>query len=195
MIGRLTGTVAEVGDVAVIDVHGVGYEVHLSTRDLAALAPGESVTLVVETVVREDLIRLYGFRDAASREWFRLLQGVQGVGAKVALAVLSTLSAAELAAAIAAGDRAQVARAPGVGKRVAERIVSELAGKAPAGVMVAVPAAHAPVDDVAADALSALVNLGYEAGRARAAVAAARAEAPEAGAAELIRAGLKALAA
>jgi Holliday junction DNA helicase RuvA len=199
MIGRLRGTVIEVGEAAIVDVGGVGYEVHLPARDLAALVPGEGVTLVIETVVREDLIRLYGFRDAASRDWFRLLQNVQGVGAKVALGVLSVLPPDGLAAAIAGNDKAAIARAPGVGKRVAERIVSELKSKAPAAAVapaVRPAGATAPVaDEPAADAVSALVNLGYDEGQARAAVARLRADAPEAGAADLIRAGLKALAA
>jgi len=197
MIGRLRGTVAEVSEIAVVDVGGVGYEVHLPSRDLAALVPGEAVTLVIETVVREDMIRLYGFRDAASRDWFRLLQGVQGVGAKVALGVLSVHAPDALAVAIAAGDRAAIARAPGVGKRVAERIVAELKAKMPAAAIAAAPASAPAVaaDEPAADAVSALVNLGYEETRARAAVARLRAEAPDAGAAELIRGGLKALAA
>jgi Holliday junction DNA helicase RuvA len=197
MIGRLRGTVAEISDVAIVDVGGVGYEVHMPSRDLAALVPGEAVTLVVETVVREDMIRLYGFRDAAGRDWFRLLQGVQGVGAKVALGVLSILSADELAGAIAGGDKAAIARAPGVGKRVAERIVAELKAKMPAAALTAAPAAapRGAADEPAADAISALVNLGYDEAQARAAVSRLRAAAPEAGAAELIRAGLKALAA
>src|SRR4029079_10352063 len=116
------------------DVHGVGYVAHCSTRTLAALAgAGEAVTLFIETYVREDMIRLYGFRTALEREWFRLLMGnVQGVGAKVALSVLSTLEPADLANAIALRDIAMVSRAPGVGKKVAERIVTELRTKAPA---------------------------------------------------------------
>lgn len=201
MIGRLRGTVAEIGEAAVVDVAGVGYEVHMPARDLAALVPGEEVTLVVETVVREDLIRLYGFRDHAGRDWFRLLQGVQGVGAKVALGVLSVLSPDALATAVATDDKAAVARAPGVGKRVAERIVSELKAKALApsvAAMATVTATSSPAggaDEPAADAVSALVNLGYDEAQARAAVARLRADAPDAGAAELIRAGLKALAA
>lgn len=197
MIGRLKGTVAEIGEAAIIDVHGVGYEVHLPVRDLAGLAVGDAVTLVIETVVREDMIRLYGFRDAAGRDWFRLLQGVQGVGAKVALGVLSVLPPDALGAAILAGDRAAIERAPGVGKRVAERIATELRSKAPSTPLTILPptATLAPPDDALADAVSALVNLGYDEGRARAAVAAARSERPEAAAAELIRAGLKALAA
>lgn len=199
MIGRLVGTVAETGRESVIlDVHGVGYEVYMPTRDLAALAPGTAATLVVETIVREDLIRLYGFRDAAAREWFRLLQQVQGVGAKVALSVLSVLSTDELGIAIARGDTVAIARAPGVGKRVAERIAGELKGKGVAPALVvagATTVAAEPDDEAVADAVSALVNLGYEAGAAQVAVARLRRSAPDAGAAELIRAGLKVLAA
>ncbi|MGB3390478.1 MAG: Holliday junction branch migration protein RuvA, partial [Pseudaminobacter sp.] len=135
MIGKLKGTVDEIGeDYCVVDVHGVGYVAHCSTRTLAALPDaGEAVTLFIETYVREDMIRLYGFQTTLEREWFRLLQNnVQGVGAKVALAVLSTLPPADLANAIALRDIAMVSRAPGVGKKVAERIVTELKNKAPA---------------------------------------------------------------
>jgi holliday junction DNA helicase RuvA len=135
MIGKLKGTVDEIGeDFCVIDVHGVCYVAFCSARTLASLpAPGEAVILFIETYVREDVIRLYGFLTALEREWFRLLQSnVQGVGAKVALAVLSTLTTADLANAIALRDVAMVSRAPGVGKKVAERIVTELKDKAPA---------------------------------------------------------------
>ena len=198
MIGRLTGIVAEVGEVAIIDVHGVGYEVYMPSRDLGSLVPGEPVTLVIETLVREDLIRLYGFRDQAGRDFFRLLQGVPGVGAKVALAVLSTLPPDQLASAIATGDQATITRAPGVGKRVAERIVAELKSKAPASAVALSLPSHAPApggDEPLADAISALVNLGYDEASARRALAAVRADKPGAATAELIRAGLKALAA
>ena len=135
MIGRLKGTLDEVGeDHCTVDVHGVGYVAHCSARTLAQLpGPGEAVTLYIETYVREDMIRLYGFQSALEREWFRLLMNnVQGVGAKVALAILSTLSPPDLANAIALRDIATVSRAPGVGKKVAERIVTELKNKAPA---------------------------------------------------------------
>ncbi|WP_226574387.1 Holliday junction branch migration protein RuvA [Acuticoccus sediminis] len=203
MIGRLRGTVADVDrESLILDVNGVGYEVFLPTRDLAAAATGEALTLVIETLVREDLIRLYGFRDHVSRDWFRLLQSVQGVGAKVALAVLSVLPADQLAAAIATNDRAAIARAPGVGKRVAERIATELKSKAPApGIAIAAAAAGASAgvaaaeDDALADAISALTNLGYDEVSARSAAMTARKDRPEAGAAELIRAGLKVLSA
>src|SRR6201999_4480501 len=120
-------------DFIVLDVHGVGYLVHCSARTLQALpAPGEAATLSIETHVREDQIRLFGFLSDAEREWFRLLQTVQGVGTKVALAVLGTLKPADLASAIALRDKAAVARTPGVGPKVAERIVTELKDKAPA---------------------------------------------------------------
>ena len=135
MIGKLKGTLEEIDeDFCVVDVHGVGYVAYCSARTLAALpAPGEAVVLFIETYVREDMIRLYGFQSALEREWFRLLMNnVQGVGAKVALAVLSTLAPSDLANAIALRDIAMVSRAPGVGKKVAERIVTELKNKAPA---------------------------------------------------------------
>ncbi|HMM65196.1 MAG TPA: Holliday junction branch migration protein RuvA, partial [Mesorhizobium sp.] len=135
MIGKLKGTLEEIDeDHCLVDVHGVCYVAYCPARTLAALpAPGEAVVLFIETYVREDMIRLYGFQSALEREWFRLLiNNVQGVGAKVALAVLSTLSPAELANAIALRDIATVSRAPGVGKKVAERIVTELKSKAPA---------------------------------------------------------------
>lgn len=205
MIGKLKGVVDEIGeDHAIVDVHGVGYVAHCSARTLANL-PGEgvAVTLFIETYVREDMIRLYGFESALEREWFRLLMNnVQGVGAKVALAVLSTLSPAELANAIALRDIAMVSRAPGVGKKVAERIVTELRTKAPAYAGAAAATiglkqeigegvAPAPV----ADAVSALTNLGYSRDIAANAVAAALKAAGEgADSAKLIRLGLKELA-
>ena len=134
MIGKLKGTVDEIDeDHLVVDVHGVGYVAFCGARTLSALpGAGEAVVLFIETVVREDAIRLYGFLSAAERDWFRLLQTVQGVGAKVALAVTGTLSAGDLANAVALQDKAMVARAPGVGPRVAARIVAELKDKVPA---------------------------------------------------------------
>src|SRR5882762_8673505 len=132
MIGKLKGLIDGYGeDFVIVDVGGVGYVVHCSGRTLQALpAPGEPAALSIETYVREDQIKLFGFLSDAEREWFRLLQTVQGVGAKVALAVLGTLKPADLASAIAMRDRAMVARAPGVGPKVAERIVTELKDKA-----------------------------------------------------------------
>jgi Holliday junction DNA helicase RuvA len=204
MIGKLKGIVDEIGeDHCVIDVHGVGYVAHCSARTLSALpGPGEAAVLFVETFVREDMIRLYGFGSALEREWFRLLQNnVQGVGAKVALAVLSTLTPAELANAVALRDIAMVSRAPGVGKKVAERIVTELRDKAPAfagealhiGLKQELGAGAAPAP--VADAVSALANLGYSRDVAANAVAAALKAAGEgADSAKLIRLGLKELA-
>ena len=203
MIGKLRGMVDEVGeDHVIVDVHGVGYVAFCPARTLASLAPGEAAILFIETHVREDQLRLFGFQSALEREWFRLLQGVQGVGAKVALAVLSTLSAADLANAIALQDRAMIARAPGIGPKVAQRIVTELKTRAPAlaGDAAAATglkrelgegAAPAPVTD----AVSALANLGYGRDQAANAVAAALRQAGEnADSATLIRQGLKELA-
>jgi holliday junction DNA helicase RuvA len=206
MIGKLTGAIDSVGDDhLVLDVHGVGYLVHCSARTLQELpAKGQTVALAIETYVREDQIRLFGFFTAAEREWFRLLQTVQGVGAKVALAILSTLKPADLATAIAMRDKAGITRTPGVGPKVAERIVTELKDKAPilaaAEIDPAVVKLTGAVEDrraprPVADAISALVNLGYGQPQATAAVAAAAREAGEgADTARLIRLGLKELA-
>lgn len=205
MIGKLRGVVDEIyDDHCTVDVQGVGYVAYCSSRTLSSLpGSGEAVTLFIETYVREDMIRLYGFQSALEREWFRLLMNnVQGVGAKVALAVLSTLSPADLANAIALRDIAMVSRAPGVGKKVAERIVTELKSKAPAyagegggtiGLRQALGEGIAPAP--VADAVSALANLGYSRDVAANAVAAALKEAGEgADTAKLIRLGLKELA-
>lgn len=204
MIGKLKGRVEEIGeDHVVIDIHGVGYVAFCPVRTLGKLKEGEAAELFIETHVREDMIRLYGFGSKLEREWFRLLMNnVQGVGAKVALAVLSTLSASELANAIALRDIAMVARAPGVGKKVAERIVTELKNKAPAyagegsgtiGLKQELGEGVAPAP--VADAVSALTNLGYSRDMAANAVAAALRSAGEgADSAKLIRLGLKELA-
>jgi holliday junction DNA helicase RuvA len=204
MIGKLKGLIDSYGqDFVIVDVGGVGYLVHCSARTLQALpAQGEAVTLSIETHVREDQIRLFGFLSDGEREWFRLLQTVQGVGTKVALSVLSTLKPADLANAIALRDKGMVARTPGVGPKVAERIVTELKDKAPAYADVdpavirlsgAVEDRHAPRP--VADAVSALVNLGYGQPQAAAAIAAATRSAGEgADTAQLIRLGLKELA-
>jgi Holliday junction DNA helicase RuvA len=203
MIGKLKGTVDSYGeDFVILDVHGVGYLVHCSARTLQALpTSGEAVELAIETHVREDQIRLFGFGSATEREWFRLLQTVQGVGTKVALAVLSTLKPVDLASAIAMRDKAALTRAPGVGGKVAERIVTELKDKAPALAAVdpAVVRLTGALDERSApqplrDAVSALVNLGYGQPQAAAAVAAAAREAGDADTARLIRLGLKELA-
>jgi Holliday junction DNA helicase RuvA len=203
MIAKLKGIIDSYGeDYVIVDVSGVGYLVHCSARTLQALpAQGEAVTLSIETHVREDMIRLFGFQSDAEREWFRLLQTVQGVGAKVALAVLGTLKPSDLANAVAMRDKATVARTPGVGPKVAERIVTELKDKAPAFANVdpavvrlsgAMEEKRAP--QPVADAVSALVNLGYGQPQAAAAIAAATRSAGEgADAARLIRLGLKEL--
>ncbi|MEF3365992.1 Holliday junction branch migration protein RuvA [Methylocystis sp. 9N] len=204
MIGKLKGLIDSYGeDYVILDVNGVGYVVHCSTRTLQRLPrAGEAAALAIETQVREDSIRLFGFASEAERDWFRLLQSVQGVGAKVALALLSILPASDLATAIAMQDKTAVARAPGVGPKLAARIVAELKDKAPAfgAVDPAVarlsgeePDSGAPA--AARDAISALVNLGYGRPQATAAVAAslkALGENAETGA--LIRQGLRELA-
>jgi Holliday junction DNA helicase RuvA len=164
VIAQLTGMVEALEDGrCVIDVNGVGYLVHASTRTLAALpAAPEQARLLVETHVREDAILLYGFADAAERDWFRLLTTVQGVGGRVALSILSALSPRDLVSAIAAGDRASLTRANGVGARLAVRLLTELREKA--GAMPAAggfATVHPAVRGVAEDAVSALLNLGY----------------------------------
>ena len=203
MIGKLKGIIDSYGDdFIIVDVGGVGYVVHCSARTLQALpAQGEPVVLAIETHVREDQIRLFGFLSDVEREWFRLLQTVQGVGTKVALSVLGTLAPAELATATALRDKAMIARSPGVGPKVAERIVTELRDKAPAYAAVdpAVVRLSGELDDRRApkpvlDAISALVNLGYGQPQAAAAIAAAAKGAGEGtGTAVLIRLGLKEL--
>ncbi len=204
MIGKLKGLVDSYGeDFVILDVQGVGYQVHCSARTLQALpSPGEAAVLSIETHVREDQIRLFGFRSDVEREWFRLLQSVQGVGAKVALAVLSTLPPSDLANAIALRDKAAVSRTPGVGPKVAERIVTELKDKTPAFASVDPAVVHlaGAMDENRAprpvtDAISALVNLGYGQPQAAAAIAAATRDAGDkAETAQLIRLGLKELA-
>jgi len=204
MIGKLKGLIESYGqDSVILDVNGVGYEVHCSARTLQELPGiGQPAALSIETHVREDQIRLFGFVNEIEREWFRLLQTVQGVGAKVALSVLGTLKPSELASAIAMRDKAMVARAPGVGPKVAERIVTELKDKAPAYTNVdpALVRLSGALDDKRApapvtDAVSALVNLGYAQAQAAAAIAAAARSAGEgAEATTLIRLGLRELA-
>jgi Holliday junction DNA helicase RuvA len=204
MIGKLKGMVDAVGEGhAIVDVGGVGYEVQASARTLRALEAGQPVSLAIETHVREDAIRLFGFTSEVERAWFRLLQSVQGVGAKVALAVLGTLAPQDLAHAIALQNWAAVEQTPGVGKKLSQRIVAELRDKAPAlsvaGLNGPTPArkgAVAPVENnAAAEAISALANLGYQPAQASQAVAAAIAELGEAAdTPKLIRRGLKELA-
>ena len=195
MIARLTGLIdAATAEGVVLDVNGVGYLVFCSPRTLARLpAKGAPASLLIETHVREDHIHLYGFADVAERDWFRLLTTVQGVGAKLAQAVLGVLSPDDLARAIAAGDKASLARAPGVGQKLAGRIAAELKDKV--GTVALGPAIAAlPERGVEADAVSALVNLGYRRAEAFEAVAAAtRRLGGGAQVDQLIKAGLKEL--
>jgi Holliday junction DNA helicase RuvA len=203
MIGKLKGFIDSYGeDFVILDVNGVGYQVHCSTRTLQEMpGVGHAATFSIETYVREDQIKLFGFVTDLDREWFRLLQTVQGVGAKVALNVLGTLKPADLASAIAMRDKAMVARTPGVGPKVAERIVTELKDKAPAYTNIdpALVQLSGALDEKraprpVADAVSALVNLGYAQPQAAAAIAAAsRSAGDDAEVKTLIRLGLKEL--
>ncbi|NND42577.1 MAG: Holliday junction branch migration protein RuvA [Silicimonas sp.] len=213
MIGRLAGRIDYRGsDHVLIDVKGVGYIVYVSERTLAALPRvGEAVALYTELLVREDLLQLFGFTTLAEKEWHRLLIGVQGIGAKASMAILGTLGPDGVARAIALGDWASVKAAPGVGPKIAQRVVNELKGKAPAmmamGGGTASEAGVEVVDQVAAatplpaanvsaqaEALSALQNLGYGPGEAASAVAEAAGADEGAATAELIRQALKRLA-
>jgi holliday junction DNA helicase RuvA len=198
MIARLRGIIESIGESScVIDVNGVGYLVFCSARTLAALDEGGAVSMLTEMQVREDAITLYGFGSTAEREWFRLLNTVQGVGAKVALGILSALSPDQLIAAISSSDKAALSRAPGVGPRLAMRLVTELrekAGAMPGGGAAALPPATALRHHVA-DALSALENLGYRRAEAEAALhKGIETHGEDAPLETLIRAGLKALA-
>jgi Holliday junction DNA helicase RuvA len=203
MIGKLKGLIDCFGDDhAIVDVQGVGYLVFCSPRTLQQLPPvGGAVALFIETQVREDAIRLFGFAAEVERDWFRLLQNVQGVGAKVALAILGVLSPGELSTALATQDKAAIVRAPGVGQKLAARIVAELKDKAPAGAaldpalaqLTTAPGPGTP--QPVQDAISALVNLGY--GRPQAITAVLESRKALGDAAEtsaLIRRGLKELA-
>ncbi len=203
MIGKLKGVVDSVEDEALIlDVNGVGYLVSASARTLRAIpAVGEPAALLIETHVREDAIRLYGFLTAGERDWFRLLQSVQGVGAKVALGILGALSAEALSTAVTRQDKAMMARAPGVGPKLAARLVLELKDKAPAFALADFVHSEAGLErtpklaKAAEDAVLALVGLGYAQAQAAAAVARITAQlGPAAETAALIRAGLKELA-
>jgi holliday junction DNA helicase RuvA len=221
MIGKISGRMEyRASDHVLIDVRGVGYIVYVNDRTLASLpGPGEAVALYTELVVREDLLQLFGFATLLEKEWHRLLTTVQGVGAKAAMAILGTLGAEGAARAITLGDARSIQAAPGIGPKIAQRVVLELKSKAPAvmamgaglsqaanpeaGALVEGPAAPAPKPAGAprlapvsftADALSALQNLGYQPGDAAQAVATASMEAPEADTAMLIRLALKLLA-
>ncbi|NUB46138.1 Holliday junction branch migration protein RuvA [Fertoebacter nigrum] len=221
MIGKISGRIDyRSTDHVLIDVRGVGYLVYVSDRTLASLpGPGEAAALYTELIVREDLLQLFGFPTLLEKEWHRLLMTVQGVGAKAALAILGALGAEGTARAIALGDARAVQAAPGVGPKIAQRVVLELKSKAP-GVMAlggrmsvvaenddvvepaplaprrAAPKATPATNRAAftADALSALTNLGYQPGDAAQAVAQIAAETPEADTATLIRLSLKLLA-
>ncbi len=204
MIGKLKGVIDSFGeDHVILDVHGVGYVVLCSAKTLTSLpAVGEAAVLSIETQVREDAIRLFGFKSDVEREWFRLLQTVQGVGSKVALGILSVLDPGGLATAIGTQDKAMVARSPGVGPKLAARIVAELKDKAPAMgsldpmlVRLAGQVEERSAPKPVADAVSALMNLGYAQAQASAAVAAAlRVAGDGAEAPQLIRLGLKEMA-
>ena len=205
MIGKLRGKVDAVGEsFLIIDVNGVGYEVQASSRTLRNLKVGDEVSLTIDTHVREDAIRLFGFQSELERSWFRTLQTIQGVGSKVALAVLGIMAPQDLANAIALGNFAAVEETPGVGKKLAQRIVLELKDKAPA---LSVAGLHVPVGSpgtalsgpahghAAAEAISALTNLGYNPQQASAAVAVAMKEFGDgADTAKLIKRSLKELA-
>lgn len=202
MIGLLRGTVAAIGeDAALIDVNGVGYVAFAGARTLARLAIGEAALLHIETQVREDAIRLFGFLSEDERGWFAQLQTVQSVGAKVALAILDALGPAQIADSIAAADKAAFARANGVGPKLAQRIVTELAGKSPPrgflthavfGETVTSPPPDPGAAGARTDAVSALLNLGLDRdAAARAVAAAAKALGPGASSKDLIRAALK----
>lgn len=203
MIGKLKGLVDSFGDDWVlIDCGGVCYEVHCSTRTLQSLPRvGEAAVVFIETILREDLIRLFGFASEAEKSWFLLLTTVQGVGARVALAILSVLSPAELSSAIALQDKAMVGRANGVGPKLAVRIVTELKGKVPAigGIDAGTLGLQAALGEGVAksnvaDAVSALTNLGYSSAQASAALARVVAKEGEDTATEkLIRLGLREL--
>ena len=224
MIGRIAGIILHrARDHVLIDVRGVGYIVHVSERTAASLPPvGQAVALYTDLMVREDLLQLFGFPSMLDKEWHRLLTGVQGVGAKVSLAILGTLGPEGLARAIALGDWASVRRANGVGPKLAQRVVLELKDKAPSvmalGATLTVDMGSDLVEDIApaadpaapmpapvradpnqsaratADALSALTNLGYATSEAAQAVAEAQALEPTASTPALIRAALRLLA-
>ena len=203
MIGRLRGMIAAIGEgQALIDVNGVGYLVHAGSRSLAKLTVGEAAELYIETQMSESAIRLFAFVSGEDRAWFSRLQDAPGVGAKVALSILDALTTAQLMDAIALADTAAISRANGVGKKLAERIVTEFKGKPPPmglfasgiGAALTTPATPAATGARAA-AISALVNLGYTPGDASRAVAtAARDVGEQATESTLIRAALKALA-
>ncbi|MEM1360572.1 MAG: Holliday junction branch migration protein RuvA [Pseudomonadota bacterium] len=213
MIGRVSGKLVYAADDHVmIDVGGLGYLVYCSARTLAAMpGEGEAVALHTDLLVKEDLLQLMGFSSLVEKTWYKLLLSVQGVGAKAALAILGTLGAEGTGRAIALGDAAAIKAAPGIGPKIAQRVVHELKGKAPAAMALPVGAGRAetpvapapgvavieaarPAAQAQSDALSALSNLGYAPADAAAAVARAFEETPEAGTGDLIKSALKILA-
>ncbi|MCV6595824.1 MAG: Holliday junction branch migration protein RuvA [Mangrovicoccus sp.] len=218
MIGRIAGRlIYRASDHVMIDVQGVGYLVYCSERTLAGLPGiGEAAALFTDLLVKEDLLQLMGFTTLAEKECYRLLLSVQGVGAKAALAILGTLGADGVVRALALGDAAAIKAAPGIGPKIAQRVINELKDKAPAAMALqgaapapegaivespapelpAAPVSSAPARDqgAASDALSALANLGYGPSEAAAAVAQAGQDSPEADAGALIRAALRLLA-
>lgn len=209
MIGKLTGRVDYRGlDHVAIDVDGVAYLVYCSERTLATLpGAGEAVSLYTDLLVREDLLQLFGFTTLVEKEWHRLLMGVQGIGAKASMSILGALGADGVSRAIALGDWNAIKAAKGVGPKTAQKVVIELKDKAPGimalggtldqamtGAVIETPAPSTGNGTAQADALSALINLGYAQGDAAAAVAQVLSETPDADASELIRASLKALA-
>ena len=199
MIGKLTGILDSVdSDGVIIDVSGVGYLVACSGRTLGRLRVGAAASLVIETQMREEALHLFGFLDTAERDWFRLLTTVQGVGAKVALAILSILGPDQLVPAVMAGDRAALTKAPGVGPKLAARIANELKDKVGAmapETFAVVGGGEGDAPGAAADAISALANLGYSRTEALGAVSHATADiGPDAGVEALVRAALARLA-
>lgn len=199
MIGKLTGTIDSIaGSQVILDVGGVGYVITCSARTLRHLGPSKSAaSLLIETQIREDAFNLYGFAGSEEQSWFRLLTTVQGVGAKVALSILSTLAPSELAHVIAAQDKAALTQADGVGPKLALRLVTELKDKVPAFLAAPIPL-HGKADAStppapAGDAISALINLGYRRTEAFAAVASAARQNPQAKLDDLIRLGLSEL--
>ena len=198
MIAKLTGTVDHVSDTfAIVDVNGVGYKVFCSNKTLSQLPPkGEACKLYIETIVREDAFMLYGFKDAVEQDWFNLLTTVQGVGARVGLAILSVAEGNELSLAIASQDKAYVARADGVGPKLATRIVTELKDKVGAFGDASVSVSStpsAPANSNMEDAVSALTNLGYKRMEALQAIQKASKDQDNAPVDILIRDGLKVL--
>jgi len=195
MIAKLAGVIDEVNsDAVIVDVRGVGYLVFCSARTLSRLSHGQSAQLYIETHVREDHIHLYGFQEQSERDWFRLLTTVQGVGTKVALAILSVLDAEKLMHAIAAADKAAFTQAPGVGPKLASRLIGELKDKVNAialkPVATGTAAANEQEGGATQDAVSALVNLGYAPSDALSVVAPAAGKSPDASIEMIIMAGL-----